>query len=111
CDWSSDVCSSDLDVSLSHRDVVITAGIGSPRIGAIVSEACGQGQIWIYGQFRCSNRVERISRFVMCVTLHQVKIELSIGNGRPGWNTGKIKLHQNHIGNLVVWPGVEVESG
>src|SRR5205814_5612290 len=102
----------------TRRSSDLAAAIGSPRIRAVVSEAGGQGEIWIDGRFICSNRVGnisgevwRISGLITCVTLHQIKIELSIGNGGPDWNAGKIKLHQNHIGYLVGWPSVEVESG
>src|SRR5437867_8672577 len=106
------------DVTMGDGDVVEAAAIGSPRIGAVVSEAGGQGEIWIYGRLIGSNRVSsisgegwRISGLITCVTLHLIKIELSICNGVPGWNAGNINLHPNHIGNLVGWPSVEVESG
>src|SRR5438046_9845460 len=66
------------DVTLSDGDVVEAAAIGSPRIRAVVSEAGGQGEIWIDGRFICSNRVGsisgevwRISGLITCVTLHQ----------------------------------------
>src|SRR5207253_1070688 len=93
------------DVTLSQGDIIETAvsilGMGSPRIDAVVEVAGRQGQIWIeVNEFMGCNGVGGIAS--VRISLHQVEIESSIGNGGTGWNnTGHTELHQNRIGDLV----------
>src|SRR5206468_7039216 len=106
------------DVALSDGNVVEAAAIECARISGVVSEACIQGYIFIYGRFICTNGVGSISSeggwisgLITCVTLHQVKIELSIGNGGTGGNRSEERREGKECSGLVVWAGVKVESG
>src|SRR5205814_6631748 len=89
----------------TRRSSDLAAAIGSPRIRAVVSEAGGQGEIWIDGRFICSNRVGsisgevwRISGLITCVTLSSEEHKSELQSLRHVVCGGQIKLNKNHIG-------------
>ena len=95
------------DVCLRQRDVVITTRIRRPGIDAVVRVACCTRQNGVLVDDRV--RGDGIGRIGRGVTRDEIERQGCARDGRSRRNARKIKLHQNGIGRLRIWPGIQIE--
>ena len=97
------------DVRLRQRDVVATARVRGPGIDAVVRVACGPGDVRVLVHDLVHG--DGIGRIRGAITLCEIEMQRGARDRGPRRNAPDVELHDDGVGNRVVWPGIDAERG